>query len=130
MPRYLAWLTIGLAGAFLIVARFAFSASTVVNLMFAVSIATLVVALGIAYAYRAHAATTAVAVLTAGVSAWNIVASIVFSTRTEQDLALAGSIVIAGLAVVGLTVHELSVERVVHSLDGRDRHDAPLAAAA
>jgi hypothetical protein len=130
MPRFLSWLAIALAGTFLVVARFAFSASTLVNLTFAVSIATLVVSLGIGYAYRTHAWTTIVAACTALVSAWNIVASLVFSNSTMQDLALAGSIVIAGLAVVGLTVHELSVERVVHSLDGRNRQGSPLPAAA
>jgi hypothetical protein len=37
---------------------------------------------------------------------------------------------ICGLAIVGLTVYELSVERVVHTVeDGSDKRDSRLAAA-
>jgi hypothetical protein len=44
----------------------------------------------------------------AGVSAWTLVASLVFSSSTVQTLAFAGSLAVVGLSLVGLTEHELS----------------------
>jgi hypothetical protein len=51
------------------------------------------------------------------VGGWTIVASQVFSQSDVQNLSLASALAIAGLATVGLTVHELDSERVVHSLE-------------
>jgi len=48
------------------------------------------------------------AVPAAGVSAWTLVASLVFSSSTVQTLAFAGSLAVVGLSLVGLTEHELS----------------------
>jgi hypothetical protein len=71
------------------------------------------------------------------ISAWTIVASLVFSESTVQNLALASSLAIAGLTVVGLTTHELSLERAVSSVraastetDSSTDREARLAAAA
>jgi hypothetical protein len=50
---------------------------------------------------------------TSVVSAWTIVASLVFSQGTVQTLALASSLAITGLAVVGLTAHEIEHDYVV-----------------
>jgi hypothetical protein len=75
------------------------------------------VSLGIANAYRQHIPTLVPALLTAIVSAWTIVASQAFSQATVQNLTLASSLAIGGLALVGLTVHELSTEHIVHSLE-------------
>lgn len=131
MPRFSSWLAIALAAAFLVVASVAFSASTTASLAFAIAIGTLVVSVGIAYTYRAHAATTMMAVATAILSAWTIVASLVFSVQTAQTLALAEALGLCGLAVLGLAVHELTVERVVHAVkDGSEVRDSRLAAAA
>lgn len=131
MPRFSSWIAVGLAGAFLIVASVNYGASTVATLAFAVSIATLVISAGIAVAYRRHLATAVTAVLTAAVSAWTLVASLIFSSETAQNLAFAGSLAIGALALVGLTVHELSVERVVHALDGTSgKSESHLSAAA
>jgi hypothetical protein len=67
------------------------------------------------------------AVVTAVVSAWTIVASLVFSQPTVQKLAFAGSLAIGGLAVVGLTVDELSTQSVAQSLETSDgRRDSGL----
>jgi hypothetical protein len=131
MARYLSWLTIGLASAFLVVATAAFSLSTIVWLAFAISIVTLVVSVGVAYVYRRHMPTLLTASATMIVSVWTIVASLTFSQPTVQNLALASGLALAGLAIVGLTVHELSNERTAaHAIeDGRER-DSRLAAAA
>jgi putative Mn2+ efflux pump MntP len=130
--RYVSWLFIGLAAAFLVVASSAFTSLTAIAaLAFAISIGTLAVSAGIAYRYRNHLPTLVTAVVTAVVSAWTIVASLVFSQPTVQHLALAGSLALAGLALVGLTINELSSEHVTHSLEvtdhQRDGHLAPAA---
>jgi hypothetical protein len=64
-------------------------------------------------------------------AAFLVVASLVFSQPTVRNLAFAGSLAIAGLAVVGLTVNELSNEAVAQSLEASDgRRESGLAAAA
>ena len=65
------------------------------------------------------------------ISAWTIVASLVFSQSTMQWLSLGASLAISGLALVALTAHELSLERAVRSVkDGSGEREARLAAAA
>jgi hypothetical protein len=137
MSRYLSWLAVAIAAAFLVVASAAFSPSAVTALAFAISIGTLIVSGAIAYRGRRSVATAYTAVLVAVISAWTIVASLVFSESTVQNLALASSLAIAGLTVVGLTTHELSLERAVSSVraastetDSSTDREARLAAAA
>jgi drug/metabolite transporter (DMT)-like permease len=131
LTRYISWLAIGLAAAFLVVASSAFgSLAAIAWLAFAISVGTLLVSTGLAYGYRRHIPTLITAIVTAVVSAWTIVASLVFSQPTVQNLALAGALALGGLALVGLTVHELSSERITHSLEVTDnQHDHHLAAA-
>jgi hypothetical protein len=130
--RYFSWLAVGLAAVFLVTASAAFtSLAAIAWLTFGISIGTLVVSVGIAYRYRDHLPTLVTAIVTAVVSAWTIVASLVFSQPTVQNLALAGSLAIAGLALVGLTTNELTSERVIHSLEmSEDRRGSQFAAAA
>jgi hypothetical protein len=132
LTRFISWLAIGLAAAFLVVASTSFSSlSTIAALAFAISIGTLVVSLGIAYSNRDHLATLVTAVVAAVVSGWTIVASLVFSQSTVQNLALAGSLAIGALALVGLTANELSGERVRVSLEvSDDSRETHLSAAA
>jgi hypothetical protein len=115
--RFISWLAVGLAAAFLVVATAAFTLPVIDALALGVSIGTLVVSLGIAYGYREHIPTLVPALATAVVSAWTIVASQVFSEASVQNLTLAASLAIGGLALVGLTVHELSTEHTVHSFE-------------
>jgi hypothetical protein len=128
--RYISWLAIGLAAAFLVVASNSFtSLAAIAALAFGIGIGTLIVSAGIAYRYRNHIPTLVTAVATAVVSAWTIVASVVFSQPTIQNLAFAGSLAIAGLALVGLTVHEFATERVTHSFEvSEDRREFAAAA--
>jgi hypothetical protein len=132
VTRYFAWLAIGLAAAFLVVVSASFtSLAAIAALALGFGIGTLIVSAAIAYRYRDHIPTVVTAVVTAVVSAWTIVASQVFSHPTVQNLALAGALAIAGLAVVGLTANELASERVTHSLEVSDeRRESQLAAAA
>jgi FtsH-binding integral membrane protein len=115
--RFISWLTTAIAAAFLVVATAAFGLSTVQWLAFGVGIGTLTVSIGLSVRYRRHLPTVSPAALSAIVSAWTVLASLIFAPTTVQPLALAGGLAIAGLAIIGLGSHELSSERVVHSLE-------------
>ena len=54
MPRFLSWLALGVAAAFLVVVSVSFSLTTIVTLAFAISIGTLVVSAGIAVFERRY----------------------------------------------------------------------------
>jgi hypothetical protein len=130
-PRFVSWLAIGIAAAFLVVATAAFSLPAIMWLAFGISIGTLVVSAALSLTYYRSIATLVTGTVTAVVSAWTIVASLVFSQATVQNLALAGALAIAGLAIVGATAHEVSVERAV-ARSGSDtgEREPKLAAAA
>lgn len=130
--RFISWLATAVAAAFLVVASASFTSLTAIAwIAFGIGIGTLVVSAGVAYRYRDHMPTLVTGVLTAAVSGWTIVASLVFSPSTVQNLALAGSLAITGLALTGLTAHELSSEGVAHSLEASEgRRESHLAAAA
>lgn len=110
-PRFVSWLAIGVAAAFLVVATAAFSPSAIMWLAFAISLGTLVVSAGLSLAYRRSTSTLVTGSVTALVSAWTVVASLIFAQATVQNLALGGALAIAGLAIVGVTAHEVSTER-------------------
>jgi hypothetical protein len=114
--RYLSWLALAIAGAFLVVASSAFALFDIANLALGVGVGALVVSLFVAYRYRAHVPSLVTGVASAIVSAWTIVASQVFSLPEVQNLTLASGLALAALAAIGLTTNELSSERVVHSL--------------
>lgn len=131
LTRYVSWLVVGLAAAWLVIASVSFSSlAAIAWLAFAIGTGTLIVSVGIAYRYRDHLPTLVTAIVTAVVSAWTIVASLVFSQPTVRNLALAGSLAIAGLALAGLTANELTSERVIHSLEMSEDRRESLAAAA
>jgi hypothetical protein len=111
MSRYVSWLAISVAAAFLVVASTAFSLSAVQWVAFGVSVGTLGVSTVLAYYDRHHVVPFVTSALIAVVSAWTIVASLVFTHSTVQHLTLASSLAISGLAIVGLTSHELSHNR-------------------
>lgn len=131
MPRFLSWLSIAAAGAFLVIVSVSFSPTTIGTLAFAITIGTLVVSAGIAVFDRRYVPSLVTAVVVAVISAWTIVASLIFSQSTVQNLALGASLAISGLAVVGLTAHEVSHERAVQSAkDSSSEREGRLAAAA
>ena len=112
-PRFVSWMGVGIAGAFLVVATQSFSPSAVKWLAFAISICTLVVSVATAYGYRRSIATVATSSATALVSAWMLVASLNFSVGLFQTLALASALAVCALALVGISVHELGAEGYV-----------------
>jgi len=131
MSRFISWVAIAVSAAFLVVASASFSPSVIASLAFAISIGTLVVSAAIAYSDRGYVASLVTALLTFVISAWTIVASLVFSQSTVQHLALAASLAISGLALVGLTAHEVSHERAERSArEGSSEGESGLAAAA
>jgi hypothetical protein len=124
--RYFSFLSLALAAGFLVVASQAFAAFDMANLALGVGIGMLVVSLGIAGLYRRHLPSVISAAAAAVVSAWMIVASQVFSLGTVQNLTFAEALGIVGLAIAGLTAHELTTERVVHALAphrAQEQHD-------
>jgi hypothetical protein len=61
-----------------------------------------------------------------------VIESLLSLGSTLVWLSFAGGLAVTGLALVGLTLHELSVERVVHSLEvspAHERGEHPMAAA-
>jgi uncharacterized membrane protein len=115
--RYISWLILGIAAAFLVVASQSFALSTVVSVTLGISVGATVLALAMAVVFRNHLPSAVIALAAALVGGWTIVASQVFSQSDVQNLSLASALAIAALAIVGLTVHELDSERVVHSLE-------------
>jgi hypothetical protein len=117
LTRFTSWIAIAVAGAFLVVAQAAFTAHSTMWLTFAIGIGALVVSTGLAVGYRKHLPTVATAGVTAVLSGWMIVSSLVFSLPTVVNLALAEGLTLSALALIGLTINELARERVVHTLE-------------
>jgi hypothetical protein len=114
--RYLYNLALSLVAGFLVVATQAFAAGTVASLTFAVAIGVTAMSLAMAI-FRAGIVHRALSGLAAVIGAWTIVASLVFASSTVVWLGFAAGLALVGVGVIGLTVHELTTERVVHSLE-------------
>ncbi|MBE7186728.1 hypothetical protein [Jatrophihabitans endophyticus] len=56
----------------------------------------------------------------AAVSVWTLVSALVFTGGTLGWIAFADAVAIATIALGALTIHEVSTERVVHTLEVRD----------
>jgi hypothetical protein len=114
--RYLSNLALTLTGGFLVVATQAFPLSTVKWLAFGIAIGVTIVSVATA-SIGLPLAQSALGALAVGIGAWTIVAAVVFSLHTVMWLAFASAVAFVVLGVLGLTIHELSTERVVHSLE-------------
>jgi hypothetical protein len=131
--RYFSYLSLATAAAFLVVATQAFTLPTIAALSLGVGIGLLVVALGVAQGFRRDVPSLTIASLIALVSAWNVIASQVFSYDVVKWATFGDAAAVVVLALAGLTAHELSSERVVHSLEVGERRapqatDRPIAA--
>jgi hypothetical protein len=113
--RFLSNLALALAAGFLVVATMAFSPGTVAWISFGIAIA--ITMTGLVMLPSRISIQRIVSGLVTLVGAWTIVASLVFAPATVVWLAFASALAVVGLSVVGLTAHELSTERVVHSLE-------------
>jgi len=128
--RYIFWVALGIAAAFLVVASTAFALIDISNLALGVGIGTLVISVLLAYRYRTDVATLVVAAVTAIVSAWMIIDSTVFSLHEVRRLTLADGLALLALSLIGLTSHELAEERAMRSLTlagggGEAKQEAP-----
>jgi hypothetical protein len=115
MSRFVAWLAIAVAAAFLVVASQSFPLATIRWLAFGIGVATLILAAGFAYVDATRLPSLIIALPIAAISAWTVVASLVFAQDTVQHLTLGASLAICALALAGLTEHEVRLERAVRS---------------
>lgn len=114
--RYLLNLAIVIGGWFLVVATQGFPVTTVTWVTFGVAVGLTTVSCYMAFSRGAIAQRT-VGAVGLGLGGWTIVASLVFAPTTALWLGFASAIAFVAIGVVGLTLHELRSERVVHSLD-------------
>jgi Asp-tRNA(Asn)/Glu-tRNA(Gln) amidotransferase A subunit family amidase len=114
--RYLYNITIALAAGFLVVATQAFAAPTVAWLTFAIAVGATALGAGMLFTHGGMS-NRALAGVGVALGIWTIVASLVFAPATVVWLGFASALAFVGLALVGLTLHELTTERVVHSLE-------------
>jgi hypothetical protein len=114
--RYITWVSLGIAAAFLVVASTAFALTDIANLALGIGIGIFVVSLLVGYRYRNDVATVVPAAGSAVVSAWMIINSTVFSLQEAQSLTLADGLALIALSLIGLTAHELAEEQVLQSL--------------
>lgn len=117
--RYLTNIVLALIGGFLLVTSQAFGVATFMWLMLASGIAMIVVAApGVTIASRGDVQRGLDSVLSL-LGIWTIVASMAFGGAAVTWLGFASGAALLALALVGLTMHELSTERIVHSLEVR-----------
>lgn len=112
--RYLSNLALVLGAGFLLVATQAFAPITVAWLTFAIAIGAALVSIP---AMLGRTSDRVLGGLVGVLSAWTIVASLVFAPATVLWLGFASAIAYVAFGVGGLTIHELTTERVVHSLE-------------
>lgn len=114
--RYLSNLVLTLMAGFLVVATQAFAPGTVAWLTFAIAVPALLIGLSLTLR-RFSGVQRALGGIIAALSAWTIVASLVFAPTTALWLGFASAVALVALGIAGLTAHELTTERVVHSLE-------------
>jgi hypothetical protein len=127
--RYLSNLALALIAGFVVVASQSFSSSVFTWLAFGGGVAIVVIALaeGARDRVSVHRAVDAV---TAVIGAWTIVSSLVFSASTVVWLGFSAANAVVGLAVIGLTLHELRDERLLRAVDSIRTSEHPTTRAA
>jgi hypothetical protein len=106
------------AGGFLTVSAMTFTAPVAGWIGFGVFAALAAAALAGLVLARRSSARVGHGVL-ALVASWSLIAALVFSGTVLTWLVFAGAVAVAAVALGDLTAHELSTERVVHSLEVR-----------
>jgi hypothetical protein len=121
--RYLSNVSLGVAGGFLVVASQSFAYPTFEWLAFAIGIAAVVLSGGIALKGRGNVQ-RGLDLLIGATGAWTIVETLLFSGATNTWLGFASGAAFVALALAGLTAHEFSTERVVHSFEVADHSES------
>jgi hypothetical protein len=117
--RYLTNVVLLLLGGFLAIASMAFGVSVFTWLMFGAGIATLALAAPLVTVLARGRAQRGLDGIISLLGAATIVASMVFGGLAITWLGFASGVALVALTLAGLTIHELSTERVVHSFEVR-----------
>ncbi len=122
--RYATSIVLALAAGFVIVATFAFSPNVAGWIAFAVTgVFVLVMTAGAAALPRRGWAQRGLDAAVAVLAIWTIVESLVFSGAALSWITFGAAAGMLVLAIAGLTVHELTTERVVHSLASAEQRE-------
>lgn len=108
-----------LAGGFLVAASLAFSANTAGWLSFGVGTGVTVLATAALAKYGISRGSYGDAAAFV-VGLWSLIAALVFTGNTLTWLVFADALALVAVALVQLAVHEISTERVVHTLEVHD----------
>jgi len=115
--RYLTNIAIALGAGFLVVASQAFAPATMTWLMLGIGAASLAIVVPAIAMRRRGMVQRGLDAVIGILAIWTIVAGLVFSGLAVTWLGFASGVALVAFAVIGLTAHELSTERVVHSLE-------------
>ena len=116
-PRFISNIALVLAGAAVAVASQAFGASLTGWLMFGVSLGALAL-LAIVQLDRARGPVQRLLdVGTGALAVWSAVSSVVYSGTMLTWLSFGQALGFVGLGLIGLVVHEVRTERVVHQFE-------------
>jgi len=120
--RYATNVVLALASGFVIVATFAFSSNVAGWLAFAVT-GVFVLAMTAMASLLSHRGWTqrGLDVAVAALAVWTIVESLIFDDATQTWITFGAAAGMLVLAIAGLTAHELTTERVVHSLESSEQ---------
>ena len=134
--RWSLTLALALGGGFLVVDSFAWSPGLASDIGFAVSLGMLPVGLALFVTARRApqylslpardlrvAAWQAISTMAITIAGWNVVQSRIWDGGTARWLTFANGLAMVGVALAGLILHELSTERVVHSLEIVEREE-------
>jgi hypothetical protein len=116
--RYLTNAALAVVGGFTVIASQVWLPATFMWLMFSAGVLAVVLSAAIALKGRGTVQ-RGLDGLTAILGAWTIVASLVFSGSVVTWLGFGSGAAFVALAFIGLTLHELYSERVVHSIEVR-----------
>ncbi|HEX6763536.1 MAG TPA: hypothetical protein VF094_12115 [Gaiellaceae bacterium] len=114
--RFVTNVVLMLAGGLIVVCSQAFSAGLAGWIAFGIGLGILAM-VGAAQLDRSRGwAQEGLDGLAGGLAIWTVIAAVVFSGSPLTWLVFAEGLGFVGLALVGIVAHELSTERVVHSL--------------
>lgn len=113
--RYASYLVTALVAGFIVVVTQGFAPSTAAWIAFGAGVFFIVSAFGEALWTTLAHRLVQFGILVLGVLI--VIESLLASGSTVQWLSFAGALGVLALSLIGLTIHELSTERVVHSLE-------------
>ena len=124
--RFFTNLLVLLAGGFVVVSSQAFNARTTGWIAFGIALGILGVTAASQHTRKRGNVQTGLDAITGLLGVWTVVASVLFDGATLTWVSFGEALGFAGLAIAGLVAHELSTERVVHSLATPERGSEPV----